>query len=135
MKDLNCILLVDDDSINNFINLRLINKLNLSKEVKVAMNGEEGLNFVKEKCEVENGCCPELILLDINMPVMDGIEFLKYFNKLQIDKESVKVVVLTTSSNASDLEKVKKQGVYMYMNKPLTEEKLLKLVENAKVAV
>lgn len=123
LNKVNFILLVDDDPINNFLNLRLLDSLNLADEVKVCLNGLEALEFLnslKQKSEY----FPDLILLDINMPVLDGFEFLKAYNELEIsEKDSVKIVMLTTSSAISDLKKIDSLG-YKVINKPLTEEKI-----------
>src|SRR5690349_21856688 len=125
MNKLNCILLVDDDKINNYINERLIKKLSLSNEVKITFNGKEGLEFIKDHCIQNNNACPELILLDINMPVMDGFEFLKEFESLQLsNRNKVNITILTSSQNHKDLETLRALGNFDYINKPLTEEKL-----------
>lgn len=121
---INSVLLVDDDPITNFINTRLIKKMNIAEEFKVALNGKEALQKIEEFCNNGNRC-PEMILLDINMPVMDGFEFLRYFEKMNIkNKEGARIVILTTSNNPGDLEKLKKFNVKGFINKPLTEEKL-----------
>jgi CheY-like chemotaxis protein len=120
----NTILLVDDDNVTNFINERLINKLNIAQNVKVTSNGEEGITFIKEYCQTGN-LCPEIIFLDINMPVMDGFEFIRAFEELkEVITNKTKIVILTTSTNANDIEKLKYLGNFDFINKPLTEEKL-----------
>jgi CheY-like chemotaxis protein len=68
-KKLNTILLVDDDPINNFINQRLLEKMNIAGEVKVVMNGVEGIKCLHDHC-FKTSISPDLILLDINMPIM-----------------------------------------------------------------
>jgi CheY-like chemotaxis protein len=128
MTKINSILLVDDDQINNFINKRIINKLYIADDVKTALNGEEALNFIQEKCN-ETGHCPELIFLDINMPVMNGFEFLNEFKNLPIsNKEDVKIIVLTTSTNPGDMQKLKDYSIKGFLNKPLTEKKILDII-------
>lgn len=124
MNKINCALLVDDDSINNFINERLLKKLNLAHETKIVLNGEEAVKYIRERTG-EGKACPELILLDINMPVMDGFEFLQAYQKMDIpNKTSVVIVMLTTSTNPNDTERLNNSGVAGYINKPLTEQKL-----------
>ncbi|HEY8399878.1 MAG TPA: response regulator [Cytophagaceae bacterium] len=125
MDKLNCALLVDDDSINNFINERLLKKLNIAHETKIVLNGEEAIKFITGRVE-QGQPCPELILLDINMPVMDGFEFLQAYEKIHIpNKNSVVIVMLTTSTNPNDTERLNNSGVSGYINKPLTEQKLM----------
>jgi CheY-like chemotaxis protein len=127
MKKINCILLVDDDNINNFINERLLKKLNITNNVKVAMNGEEALDFIKNNKEEIH---PELILLDINMPVMDGFEFLQEYNKVDFNgKLKPHIIMLTTSTNPNDVNKVKQSDITGYINKPLTESKIMEIVQ------
>src|SRR5688572_13677837 len=121
MRKLNHILLVDDDTINNFINEKLLKKLDVSNKTSVVINGEEAINFLKEVCDRDSTQCPELILLDINMPVMDGFEFLERYKDLNIpNKSSIIIVMLTTSTNPNDTERLNKTGVAGYINKPLT---------------
>lgn len=125
MKKIEKILLVDDDSINNFINARLLKKLEIADEVNISLNGEEAINYL-------NDCsnCPQLILLDINMPVMDGFGFLDCYNTCACCKNSPVIVVLTTSSNKRDLERLTEYpSVTAFLNKPLTEEKITKVVK------
>ncbi|MFL5728737.1 MAG: response regulator, partial [Cytophagaceae bacterium] len=68
MIKLNSVLLVDDDVINNFINARLIKKAEMAQDLHISTNGKEAISHLTEKLE-KNELCPELILLDINMPV------------------------------------------------------------------
>jgi CheY-like chemotaxis protein len=121
---LKTILIVDDDSITNFINKRLLEKMKIADEVKVVNNGAEGVKCLYDHCFMSNKS-PELILLDINMPVMDGFEFLRTFHSINFkNKEDVKIAVLTTSSHTKDKEKIEQLGVKCFVNKPLTEEKV-----------
>lgn len=128
MNKLNSILLIDDDQINNFINKRIIKKLGITEEIKVAMNGEEALYQIKNYCN-ETGHCPELIFLDINMPVMNGFEFLSEFHNLPLEnKKDVKIIVLTTSTNPIDMQKLKEYSIKGFLNKPLTEKKIMEVI-------
>ncbi len=130
MRKINCTLLVDDDTITNFINRRLIKKLDIAEKVATVTNGEEALDYLRDFCTINNECCPELIFLDINMPVMNGLEFLKEYSNLEFEnKRKVLVVMLSTSSNPSDLEMVKNFKINEFISKPLTEEKLKNLLE------
>jgi CheY-like chemotaxis protein len=118
------ILLVDDDPITNFINLSLIKKMKITDEVKVVTNGEEGLKCLDDHC-FKDSLSPELILLDINMPVMDGFEFLTSYNSINFkNKDNVVIAILTSSSHPRDMERMKDLGINFFITKPLTEEKI-----------
>ena len=120
MKKVNCILLVDDDETTNIINEMLIMDMDITEELVQARNGKEGINLLQQQKNQ-----PELILLDINMPVMDGFDFLEAYNKMEFTgKSSAVIVMLTTSMNPKDVERAKKAGVADYINKPLTEQSL-----------
>ncbi|HTF80359.1 MAG TPA: response regulator [Cytophagales bacterium] len=130
MDRLQSVLLIDDDEINNFLNKRLLHKLGIAHEVKVVMNGAEGIKYI-EKISNDGRQCPELILLDINMPVMNGFEFLEAYDKLSFEnKEKVVLVVLTTSTNFDDMQMLKNLKAKELLNKPLTEEKIMYIVKD-----
>lgn len=122
--------MIDDDSINNYINARLIKRIGISEELAISLNGKEALSYLK-KLIAENKKCPSLILLDINMPVMDGFEFVEAFQKLNFNnKQEVVIVMLTTSENSKDIERVKENPkIADFLNKPLTEDKIAKVLE------
>ena len=129
MNKIKCARLIDDDSINNFINERLLKKLNIADTIKVVLNGEEAIKYIHQTCSAEQPC-PELILLDINMPVMDGFEFLKEYKNLDFkNKKSIIIIMLTTSTNPNDTERLNDSGASGYVNKPLTEQKLLDIMK------
>lgn len=127
-----CILIVDDDKTSSYISESLLLKLDLSKNVKVARNGREALNYIvaidymNESGFDNNGKSgPELIFLDINMPDMNGWEFLEAFENLKlINRKKTQIVILTTSENPADLEQARKFGITHYITKPLTQEKI-----------
>ena len=130
MDKINSILLVDDDQINNFINKRIIRKLDIANNVDIALNGEEALEHIQKFCD-QTGNCPELIFLDINMPVMNGFEFLNEFKNLSLqNKKEVKIIVLTTSTNPGDMQKLKEHSIKGFLNKPLTEKKILEALSS-----
>ena len=127
---INCLLLVDDDNINNYLSARLFKKMEVTNTIKVVANGMEALNYVTQYCSMDKDvCCPDLILLDINMPMMNGLEFLEAYNKINDELvHKSRIVVLTTSSHENDMRKIKELGGADHMNKPLTEEKIQQLL-------
>lgn len=136
MKKLKTILLVDDDEISNFLAETIIHDLDIANEVKISKNGKEALDMLGQ-CTGEPGGneapCPELVLLDINMPVMDGFEFLEAFEKLQTAYHQLNptVVMLTSSCSIFDLEKAKHFKISGFINKPLTEKSLKVFLDDA----
>lgn len=126
MEKVNCVLLVDDDSTTNIVNYKLIKNLNITEEIHTEFNGEKALNYLQYYAERHENVAPELILLDLQMPVLDGYEFLEYLRiKKFVNKDRIKVIVLTNSARKDDLEKLEKFNVN-YMPKPLTQEGLIK---------
>ena len=121
MKQLNCILLIDDDDEDNEYHQIVINRMGAAKTIKVAENGEEAITLLKDKEEP----IPELIFLDINMPRMNGWEFLEEYKKLNFEKKQIIILMLTTSVNPADVERAKHiEEVTGYKVKPLTTEML-----------
>lgn len=129
-KQYNCALLVDDDPVSNYINRLVISDIRRIAHAHDAENGVDALKFIQSHCEQsESGeaeqLCPDLIFLDLNMPVMDGFEFLQTYEKLSFKrKDDVKIIVLTSSTNPKDVERVADFNVAAYLNKPLTAESL-----------
>ena len=124
-RKLKCILLVDDNPDDNFFHERVIKKSNLAEIVVAKQTGVEALEYLKlEKDDVE--LHPELIFLDINMPGMNGWEFLEEYYKLDKQFQSRAIVeMLTTSDNPDDKTKAKLfNGVSDFKTKPLTKEML-----------
>ena len=128
MRLLDSILLIEDDKITNYINERLIKRLNIASSIETALNGLEALKALTKKKD-EGRRMPNLILLDINMPVMDGFEFLqKYQSLTAADKKETVIVMLTTSTHIRDMDKLLSSGTIDVVNKPLSQEKLLQVM-------
>ena len=123
------VLLIDDDPIANFINARLIKTTCRTEEISQIKNGNEALTFLTTLYQ-QQAPCPDLIFLDINMPVMDGFEFLGEFKKLKfINHDTLKVVILSTSSYYADVEKFLLYGIQDFIIKPLTPAKLNSILQ------
>ncbi|MCF4101662.1 response regulator [Gillisia sp. M10.2A] len=129
-RKLNCILLVDDDDAANFIHKRIIQMADCAEHVAVALNGEDALEYLTTK---ENGDYPkpDLIFLDINMPIMNGWEFLEEYEKLEQEQKGGELIVmLTTSINPDDIEKAKRiEHITDFHSKPLDLESLNEILE------
>lgn len=120
---LNTILCVDDDPITLMLCKMVINKASFSKEIITAKNGEEALNHFKTS---NTGPIPQLIFLDLNMPVMGGWEFLDAFSTADYsDYNSIKVIILSSTIDPEDLEKAKKYPMVLdFLSKPISKEML-----------
>jgi CheY-like chemotaxis protein len=118
-KKLNLILLIDDNDADNYFHQIILKKMDIAKHIEVALNGEEALNFLK----VKDQPAPELILLDINMPKMNGWEFLEAYKNLDIkEKTKITIVMLTTSENPEDRKKAEQiPEITGFTTKPLAE--------------
>jgi CheY-like chemotaxis protein len=128
MTKIPCTLLVDDDDTANYLNEKLFSRLDVTEKLLVARNGREALRIINDKCLEDS--CPALILLDINMPVMDGFEFLDAYKLLEFkNKQSVVIIMLTTSLNPRDVEKVQAANIAGLVNKPLTKKVLQEIIE------
>ncbi|MDQ3394791.1 MAG: response regulator [Bacteroidota bacterium] len=128
------ILLVDDDDTSNFINKLVLKGMNISPEIEVSTNGEDALEYLIKSCrENSNTECHTLILLDINMPVMNGFEFLDAIkNNPEIDDKDLHVCMLTSSTNPDDIKRAKTYNIQGYLDKPLTPEKIKKVLNENK---
>lgn len=123
------VLIIDDDIITNYLSLRLINKLKIANEVKVAKNGLEALAELTSYSNTSSIIAPELIILDNYMPVMDGFEFIQEFRQLEIlNKEEVVVIVLTAFATDEDRGIFKNYGVNEIFLKPLNEKAFVQML-------
>lgn len=129
MPQLTSILLVDDDSTTNFLNQSLIKRLGIAQHLRTAENGAEALQALHQTCGPHSTNCPSLILLNMKMPIMNGIEFLEAYAQLPAEqRQSSVIVMLTTSLLPQDLERVRQLPIAGVLNKPLTKEKLQELI-------
>ena len=128
MIQLNCIMLIDDNKIDNFFHERVIKKADAAKTIVSVESGQEALDYLKK---VNGNPRPDLIFLDINMPGMNGWEFLEQYKQLDKSLQSGMVVVmLSTSQNPDDKEMAKTHGILSdFKTKPLTKEMLADILE------
>lgn len=128
MTKINLTCLIDDDEIHIFTTKRIINKMEFSKNIIEFNNGKEALDGLTEIIN-SNQTLPELILLDLNMPIMDGWQFLDQFTNFKIEK-SIKIYIVSSSIDEEDIERAKKyQSISNYIVKPISRQKLVKIHE------
>ena len=121
MEKLNSILLIDDDDNFNILHNRLLTKMNVTYHIEIATNGQQAINFLASKDNLEANC-PDLIFVDIDMPVMDGWNFILEYEMLMCKVFSKAVIVMFTSNS----DEAVRQKVYSidfiddFLLKPLT---------------
>jgi len=128
MPKLSCVLLVDDDSTTNYLNKILLTRLGVAEQLLVAGNGREALATLTQLCGLPVPECPALVLLDLNMPIMTGLEFLQAYQDLPLQQAPV-IVVLTSSANPRELDRVQQLPIAGVLTKPLTEGKVRALLQ------
>jgi CheY-like chemotaxis protein len=130
MKKIKSILLVDDDDDSNFISELLIHKSGITESIKCVKNGSEALQYVVGYSSAEfSASNSQIVLLDLHMPVMDGFDFLKELTRLIPNYVNLfKIFILTSSSNPSDIEKIKQYNIEGYITKPLDRDKINLLI-------
>jgi CheY-like chemotaxis protein len=123
----NPILLVEDNPIDLDLTLRAFAMKKLSNPIQVARDGEEALQYMErwEKGEPK----PVVILLDLNMPKVSGLEVLRII-KLHPDYKSIPIVILTTSSESSDLHSAYQLGANSYIVKPVDFDKFIEVADH-----
>ncbi len=134
-KKLKCILLIEDNEFTNIYNQKLILNLNIVENIFVMESGEEALDFIGRKGKYTsdkiNYPDPEIIFLDINMPGINGWEFIDEYKKLhKKNGPSAQIVMLTTSPNPDDEHKAKQiHEVIAFKRKPLAQNIILDILK------
>jgi CheY-like chemotaxis protein len=128
MKQLNCILLIDDDEPTNFLNKMTLEQSNCVRHIRIAPSGQAALDYLRGSADE---CFrPDLIFLDINMPAMDGWEFLAQYRTLPQERKADTVLILLTTSLNPDDEKrtLTIPEVSGFEHKPLNNVRLEQLL-------
>ena len=130
-KKYRTVMLIDDNEIDNLINQKMIEAASITENIYTHTGAKSAIEFLKnmERLDVADKVLPDIIFLDIDMPLMDGFQFLEEFEKLtSTAKKKCKIVMLTSSINPQDFSRSKKyENVKLYLNKPLTHENIIKL--------
>ncbi len=128
------VMIIDDNDIDNFITQRILHKANFSKQVDIYNSGLEALNYLRSYATQVNKL-PEVIFLDLNMPVVDGFVFLFEFEDLPLTvRENCHVVILSGLMEKDIIDKVlKNEYVNDFVPKPLTSAALQRLTLQSKI--
>jgi CheY-like chemotaxis protein len=133
MKKVNNLLVVDDDLAARYLAGWAIEEANITENLIFCSNGEEALQYIKDNClptkEDPGKYCPELILLDLNMPIMNGYEFLEELARIEdLQHNDTSVILLSSSSYLREKSKIKQFSILGFLEKPVTSDKLLDLL-------
>jgi CheY-like chemotaxis protein len=116
-------LLIDDNYIDNFVTSRLLENSRFADSVIVRQSSSEAIDALRDGI-----IAPDVIFLDLRMPVMDGFEFLQEYDKLDIVKEGVKIFMLSSSLDPTDLRRsLANKYITQFLHKPLTKKILEEL--------
>lgn len=130
MKKLERIMLVDDDKNTNFFNRVMLTKFGVANNIISFQSAEQALEYLRLGIEKI-----DLIFLDINMPIMNGWDFLEEYEQLdQEAKASILVIMLTASANPEDAIRARQfKSVIKYINKPLDKQTIQEIIDTLKM--
>ncbi|MCS6822428.1 MAG: response regulator [Microscillaceae bacterium] len=131
MQKVGQILLIDDDPVSNLICENLFKRTSICQQIKAFTQAQAALKYLDEVVQ-RNLQLPEVIFLDLNMPIMNGWDFLeKYATQIATKlPHRIKIYILTSSIDKADKKEAEKiDWVTGFVIKPFTEEKLLKIFE------
>ena len=122
--------LIDDDKIYQFTATMILEATGLTNSIAAFLNGKDAINFLKDPNTTLNSQLPDIIFLDINMPVMNGWEFLEEFQQFSASlSQPIKIYLVSSSVDESDINKSKNYpSVTDYVIKPLNRDKYRQLL-------
>ena len=134
MQPLDLILLVDDDETTNYVNHRTLQRTKAAHEIKIFTDGEQAIRYLQNAVCVpgQEGRekCPDMIFLDIKMPIMDGFEFLEMYKSLGLNVSApTKIMMLTSSASFYDLKRLETYSeVKRHFSKPLADQDIKEII-------
>ena len=126
-KKINCVLLIDDNPADNYYHHLIIKEMEIAESIMMLESGIDALEYLKKQGQV----APELIFLDLNMPRMNGWEFIEHYKKLDAaQKAKAIILILTTSANPDDWKRAKEiEEVTGIETKPLNPEMMKNMIK------
>jgi CheY-like chemotaxis protein len=134
MDGLGCVLVVDDDPVSNYITEKVVKCNNGSTLVTSTTDGLRALDFIRYQCsEEEDASCPDLIILDINMPKLGGVGFIKKFRELNIRKHTSILILTNVMPQQDVIDELEDYHIVGIELKPLSTDKLQKVIQEISV--
>ncbi len=128
---INKLLLIDDDELTSYLVKKLIGSVGNVKEIVIKENGLEGLEYLAE-LKAHNSVFPEVILVDIDMPIMNGFEFVEAYENQYVNNGGTRLIMITSSKRQLDFDKcLSYSSVLNCIYKPLTREKIGAILSNS----
>lgn len=130
MKLIKTIAIIDDDDIFVYITKKAVEQTNIVQQIKVFGNGKDAIDFFKENTDNPD-LLPEIILLDLSMPIMDGWQFLQEYTKIKPKiQKKITIYIVTSSISPEDMKKAKSiDAVSDFIIKPITKDKLIEIIK------
>jgi len=125
-------LIIDDDPASRFLAKVAIEDSEIAEKIIARENGFQALEYIKAHCLPNDGYCPELILLDINMPVMNGYEFLEEITKMEdLKHNNTSIILFSSSSHEKEKKNIKAHfPIIGFLEKPATSDTIIELLNN-----
>jgi CheY-like chemotaxis protein len=125
------ILLIDDDQVFNFLSTKVLHRLGITDGIHTATNGRDALKLINGQAG-DHESFPDIIFLDINMPIMDGFGFIEAFRKMAMpNQERIVIAIVTSSQDSNDIQRAKELGISHYLTKPISENTLRPVLASA----
>jgi CheY-like chemotaxis protein len=124
------VLVVDDDSIFHFLIRKMLLSIGITANlIQTALSGKQALDHLVT-CQLSGTPLPDIILLDLNMPMMGGFEFLEAYKKLPfIEDSKIRIIIISSSLNDRDIDRSLQLGASRYLTKPVSEAELQQIMK------
>lgn len=125
------ILLIDDDQVFNFLSTKVLQRLGITDGIHAVTNAKDALKLISGRVS-DFSTFPDIIFLDINMPMMDGFGFIEAFRQISIpNRDNIVIAIVTSSADTNDIRRAKELGVTHYLTKPISENSLRPVLASA----